>query len=139
MGSYLQILALVVFGIILLWFGYSLIFGRLSFIFSKNKKLKKNDNHKGEPGDPQVCPVCSIRLERGAQVKTIAFPSFSGSKDRMMHIRGCISCLENGVPRRCPVCGIELSLSDFLIARMFDRPNKRSHIHVLGCNHCRKT
>ena len=141
MGSYLQVLALVVFGIILLWFGYSLFFGRLSFIFSKkssSKKRGKKDDYKGNPGDPQVCPVCSIKLERGDQVKTIAFPSLSGSIDRMMYIRGCISCLENNVPRRCPICRIDLSLSDYLIARMFERPNNRSHVHVLGCNHCKK-
>jgi len=139
MGSYLQVLALVVFGIILLWFGYTLFFGRLSFLFSNLKKREKNDNEKGEPGGPQVCPICSIRLDRREQVKTVVYPSLSGGKDRTIHIRGCINCLEKGVPRRCPICGVDLELSDFLVARMFDRPNTRSHVHVLGCNHCKKT
>ena len=141
MGSYIQILVLVFSGIVLLWFGYSLFFGRLSFIFSKrpsSKKREKKGNYKGEPGDPQVCPVCSMKLERGEQVKTIAFPSLSGGKDRLMYIRGCFSCLENNVPRRCPICGINLALSDYLISRMFERPNRKKHVHVLGCNHCRK-
>jgi hypothetical protein len=141
MGSYLQILAFVVFGIVLLWFGYSLFFGRLSFIFSKkssSKKHEKKDNNKGKPGDPQVCPVCSVRLKRGEQVKTTAFPPLSGSIDRMMYIRGCINCLENNMPRRCPICGIDLDINDYLVARMFERPNRRSHVHVLGCNRCKK-
>jgi hypothetical protein len=32
-----------------------------------------------------------------------------------------------------------MSLDDFLIARMFERQFQKNHIHVLGCNHCRKT
>jgi hypothetical protein len=32
-----------------------------------------------------------------------------------------------------------LELSDYLISRMFERPNRHNHVHVLGCNHCRKT
>jgi len=141
MGSYIQILALIVSGIVFLWFGYSLFFGPLSFIFSKRLSLKKNEkkeNYRGEPGDPQVCPVCSIKMGRGELVKTITFPSLSSNRDRLMYIRGCISCLENNVPRRCPICRIDLTLNDYLIARMFERPNNRSHVHVLGCNHCKK-
>jgi hypothetical protein len=28
---------------------------------------------------------------------------------------------------------------DILVARMFERPRRRSHVHVLGCSRCRKT
>jgi len=141
MGSYIQILALVVCGIILLWFGYSIFFGSLSPFYPGGffgKGWKKKENIKGEPGDPQVCPICSIKLERGELVKSLAFPSLTGGRDRLMYIRGCFSCLNNGLPRRCPVCGTGLGVKDYLISRMFERPNNRNHVHVLGCNHCRK-
>jgi len=142
MGDYIQILALTVAGLILLWFGYQLFFGSLSSFFPAGhpwKKWGKKKNIKGEPGDPQVCPICSIKLDKGEMVKTLAFPSITGGRDRLMYIRGCYNCLKNNVPRKCPVCGENLSVNDFLISRMFERPNKHNHVHVIGCNHCRKT
>jgi len=142
MGEPLQILVLIVIGVILLLFGYSLFFGRMSPLYLKlfswkksNKKKKKN--HKGKPGDPQVCPICSMKLDRGDLVKSLAFPSMTGGRDRLMYIRGCFTCLERSVPRRCPICGLELSLEDYLVTRMFERSNNRNHVHVLGCNHCK--
>ena len=143
MGDFIQTLALIISGIILLWIGYALFFGPKSpfyhgwFLFRKNKKEEKKKNQKGEPGDPQVCPICSMRLDKGDLVKSLAFPSMSGGKDRLMYIRGCFYCLKTNVPRRCPICGLELSLEDYLVTRMFERPNNRSHVHVLGCNHCK--
>jgi len=135
MGAYIQILALVVAGIVLLWIGYSLFFGKASpffpFFFAK-----KQENLRGKPGDPQVCPICSIKLYKGDLVKSFAFQS-SGGKDRIMYIKGCFSCLEHGVPRRCPICKKSMTLEDYLISRMFERPNKKPHIHIIGCNHCR--
>jgi hypothetical protein len=140
MGDYIQALALIIAGILLFWFGYSLFFGTLSpfypgwFPWSKWGKKK---NYKGQPGDPQVCPICSMKLDRGELVKSLAFPSISGGSDRLMYIRGCFTCLERDVPRHCPVCGLELSLDDYLVSRMFERPNSRNHVHVLGCNRCK--
>jgi len=142
MGSYIQVLALVVSGIVLVWFGYSLFLGPLSPFYPGlffRKGWKKKENIMGEPGDPQVCPVCSIKLERGELVKSLAFPSITGGKDRLMYIRGCYSCLHSNLPRRCPICGINLGVNDYLISRMFERAANRSHVHVLGCNHCKKT
>jgi hypothetical protein len=140
MGDYIQVLALIVAGILLFWFGYSLFFGPMSPFYPgwfPWSKWGKKENDKGTPGDPQVCPICSFKLDKGEKVKTLAFPSMSGGRDRMMYIRGCYTCLNNNVQRRCPVCGIELGLDDYLVARMFERSNTRNHIHVLGCNHCK--
>jgi len=143
MGDFIQTLALIIAGVILLWIGFALFFGPKSpfypgwFSFRKNKNKKKKKNQKGEPGDPQVCPVCSMKLDRGDLVKSLAFPSLSGGKDRLMYIRGCFYCLKKNVPRRCPICGLELSLEDYLVTRMFERPNNRNHVHVLGCNRCK--
>jgi len=138
MGTFLQTFLLVAVGIILLWFGYTIFFGPLSPFYPNWLPWRKKQNIRGEPGDPQVCPICSYRLERGDLVKSLAFPSMSGGRDRLMYIRGCFTCLEKDVPRRCPICGADLDVSDYLISRMFERPNRHNHVHVLGCNHCRK-
>ena len=142
MGEYIQVLVLVIAGIVLLWFGYSLFFGSLSPFYPGRffwRNWKKKENIKGDVGDPQVCPVCSIKLERGELVKSVAFPSLTGGKDRLMYISGCFSCLNRNLPRQCPVCGSNLSVSDYLISRMFERSNRHNHVHVLGCNQCRRT
>jgi len=135
MGAYIQILALVVAGIVLVWFGYNLFFGKASpffpFFFAKKQKSLR-----GKPGDPQVCPICSIKLIRGDLVKSFAFPT-AESRDRLMYIKGCYSCLEHDMPRKCPICKKKMTLEDYLIARMFERANKKPHIHILGCNTCR--
>ena len=143
MGTYIQILALVTVGIILLWIGYSLFLGPLSPFFPgffpwRNWK-KKGSDYKGQPGDPQVCPLCSIRLDRGELVKTLAFPSISGGADRLMYIRGCYSCINNNLPRQCPICGSGLSTNDYLISRMFERRHSKNHVHIIGCNQCKRT
>ena len=143
MDLFFQIFSLVVAGIILLWIGYSLLIGKLSPFypgwFPWGKWKKKAESYKGTPGDPQVCPVCSTKMFRGRLVKTVAFPSVTGGADRLMYIRGCKSCLEHDLPRKCPICGISLYPEDHLVARMYERPRQLNHVHVLGCNHCRKT
>jgi len=99
---------------------------------------KRKGSIRGRPGDPQICPVCSIVMLRGELVKTIAYATGVRGKDYLVHVKGCYSCLENDLPRCCPICKHKMSVNDYLVARMFDRPNKKNHMHVLGCNHCRK-
>ncbi|MDR1869184.1 MAG: DUF3185 family protein [Treponema sp.] len=139
---FVQTFSLIVAGIILLWFGYTIFFSPLSPFYPgwfPWRDWRKKKNVMGAPGDPQVCPVCSMKLDRGELVKSVAFPSLTGGRDRLMYIRGCFSCLERAVPRRCPVCGTDMDINDYLICRMFERPGGRNHVHVLGCNHCKKT
>ena len=140
MGDYIQILTLIVAGILLFWFGYSLFLGPWSPFYPgwfPWSKWGKKASDKGTPGDPQVCPICSMKLDRGELVKSLAFPSMSGGRDRLMYIRGCYTCLNTNIARRCPICGLELGFEDYLVCRMFERPNNRNHVHVLGCNHCK--
>ena len=140
MGMYLQILAFVILGIFFLWLGYSLFFGRFSpmpFGFLKYKE-PEYDKEKGKPGEPQVCLVCSRKLSKGEHVKTIAYPSGASKISRLIYVNGCTNCLNNDFIRQCPICGIDMSLTDYLVARMFERRSK-NHVHVLGCNHCKKT
>ncbi len=135
MGSYIQSLILVIIGMLLLWFGYSLFshLARQSSLSGQRKKKKTAEE--SFPGAPRTCPVCSARLERGERVKSSAFPSMGGA-DRLMHISGCPYCLEGSRVRSCPVCGDLLKSEEVLIARMFEKPG-RSHVHVLGCSKCR--
>ncbi|MDR1318999.1 MAG: hypothetical protein LBJ90_05190 [Treponema sp.] len=139
MGTYLQILAFVLIGVALLWFGYTLFIGPLAGIRRVwRQRPKPPRKGTGFPGDPQVCPVCSARLDKKYLVKSLAFPSLTGGKDRLMHIRGCVYCMNGSRPRVCPVCGAHLGEDDILVARMFERPHRRSHVHVLGCSRCKK-
>jgi hypothetical protein len=160
MEVYLQLLSLIFAGILLLWFGYTMIFGQRDknhfqklnndeqqlgqswqqrenhFQKLSNYGQQQSGNEAPSPGDPQVCPVCSSKLPKGDQIKTLAFPSITGGKDRQMHINGCVYCMEGDSDRNCPVCKKTISKKDILIARMFHRPLRRPHVHILGCNQC---
>jgi len=134
----MHILLMIIFGIVLLWFGYYLFFGPPS-PFYPSLPWSKKKKFKGSPGDAKVCPVCSMLMLKRDLLKTVVFPPSSGGNvDRIMYIKGCFSCLNNNVPRQCPICKTKLSVEDFLVARMFERPFTKNHVHVLGCNRCRK-
>jgi len=137
---YLQILILTTVGVVLLWLGYSMLIGpfnkiQLIWLWWPRRKLRRKT---GSPGDPQVCPVCSKVLKRGELVSSHAYPSLSGGRDRLMNIRGCPYCLEGRRLRRCPVCRAFLRYNEHLVTRMFERPNSRNHVHVLGCSRCKR-
>jgi len=128
---------LIIVGILLFWFGHFLFFGPLSPFYPympwNRKKVLR-----GKPGDPQICPICSMVLFQGELIKSVAFPGTRGSIDRMMHLKGCISCLHGDLPRRCPICRTTMSKEDFLVCRMFERNFQKNHVHILGCNQCKK-
>jgi hypothetical protein len=137
MQEYLQLLTFVVVGVALLSFGFTLFVGHWG-----KMRLNREDPLKGlsrvSSSDPQSCPICSSKLKKGDLVKTLAFPSITGGKDRLMHIRGCAYCINGGIERNCPVCGVSLALDDILVARIFERPHHRAHVHIIGCNKCRR-
>ena len=139
MREYIQILGLVIIGVFLLWFGYSLFFGQHAKTHSERErqgKLRKMGTI--VPETPQTCLICYSKLEKGDLMKTLAFPSISGGLDRLIHIQGCLYCLGGELARKCPVCGASISINGFLVARMFERRFRRPHVHVLGCSRCRK-
>jgi hypothetical protein len=137
MGTYIHIFILIIGGILLFWLGYFLFLGPPSPFYPFLPWSKKK-RHNGKPGDPQICPVCSMEMLKGDLIKTTAYPNSNGGIDRLMYIKGCYSCLENDLPRKCPICGAKLSLDDFLVSRMFERSFQKNHVHILGCNKCRK-
>ena len=141
MKQIFEVLIFVILGVILLWFGYSLFIGVGIPAFGGISRARRRRNLKPRgtslPGEPQTCPVCSAKLYEGELVKSLAFPSLNGGKDRFMHIRGCVYCLRGNRDRVCPVCGLVLKDSEILISRLFERPGRRSHVHVLGCTRCK--
>ena len=141
MKHILDVLIFVIIGVALLWFGYTLFFNIGIPVFGVFGRPRRSHGRKprgvGMPGDPQTCPVCSAKLYEGQLVSSAAFPSLNGGKDRFMHIRGCSYCLRGDRQRVCPVCGIVLQGNEILISRLFERPGRRSHVHVLGCTRCR--
>ncbi|MCL2006918.1 MAG: hypothetical protein FWG77_02415 [Treponema sp.] len=138
MNNALQLFIFVIVGVILLWFGSTLFTSVIMPVFGggKREKLLKSIDERS-PGDPQTCPVCSAKLNEGQLVSSTAYPSLNGGKDRFMHIRGCVHCLIGGRNRVCPVCGVILMGDEILVSRLFDRPGKRSHVHVIGCSNCK--
>jgi len=141
MKHILEFLIFTVMGVILLWFGYTLFFSVGIPALGGIGRSRRRRGHKPRgismPGDPQTCPVCSAKLGEGELVSSCAFPSMNGGKDRFMHIRGCIYCLQGDRNRVCPVCGLILKDDEILVSRLFERPGRRSHVHVLGCTRCR--
>jgi hypothetical protein len=91
-----------------------------------------------DPGGLMICPLCLFRMDNSEMIKTTAFPPMTpDAKDRLMHIHGCVYCMDGKRERICPVCGKAIGVKDFLVARIFDRSVRRSHVHVLGCTQCR--
>ena len=141
MKQFFDVLIFLVIGVILIWFGYTLFFemGIPVFGGAGRGRRRKNLKPRGTsmPGDPQTCPVCSAKLDEGQLVKSAAYPSLNGGRDRFMHIKGCVYCLRGDRDRVCPVCGIILQGEEILVSRLFERKGRRSHVHVLGCSRCR--
>ena len=141
MKLFLEILTFVIIGVALFWLGLTL-FAKLGihprWWGTKKHKGKKTEADDSPDGLNKTCPVCSKKLSSGELVSSAAFPSTKGSKDRLMHIKGCVYCLEGDRKRVCPVCGTVLEVNEILVARLFKRTGRRSHIHVIGCTHCKK-
>ena len=137
MRQFLEIFIYTMTGVALLWFGYTLFISAGIPGWSGLPRARRKPRGAGIPGEPQICPVCSARLNEGELVRSSAFPSLNGGKDRFMHIKGCLYCIRGDRSRVCPVCGIILKDNEILISRMYERPGRRAHVHVLGCTRCR--
>lgn len=98
----------------------------------------------GPEADNRPCPLCEMKLPRGERVHSVIY---SRGEDRLMNIHGCPWCYP-GHPagfrrpdppreRRCPSCGTRLKEDGFAVARVFERPGRKMHVHVLGCPVCR--
>jgi len=89
------------------------------------------------------CPLCRSLLSRGERVHSVVF---SRGEDRLMNIYGCPYCYRDHPAgsrsslkeRYCPSCGTLLKEGSFAVARVFERPGRKPHVHVLGCPVCRR-
>lgn len=130
--SSFYVIFLVFVGILLLVLAY----GMFSPSYKKAGQ-KKPSRQRGKIGDSGVCPVCGTQLVNGAQIKSALFP---GKTDRICHIFGCPYChpfTEESIQRTCPVCHKKVPQEEYLFARLFERPNQKRHVHILGCKNCR--
>ena len=95
------------------------------------------------------CPLCGSMLRRGETVHSVVFsgPAYKQAAstkrsrrpdDSIAHLFGCPYChpANESRPRTCPVCSRTVPAGGYVIARMFERPD-RKHVHVLGCTECR--
>ena len=137
MDNNFEIIVVVVIGIILILLFCTLYLPVKLPVFRWGAKQKSSEPREDRPGDRKFCLVCSAKLDEGQLVSSVAYPASKGSKDRLMHIRGCTYCLSGQRERICPVCKIELTEEDHLISRLFERSIRRSHVHVIGCSKCR--
>jgi C4-type Zn-finger protein len=104
----------------------------------------KSADRGAESSSLKTCPICGELLEKGQLVKSIVFQGgvkVGNVSEKASHIFGCPFCYpaNNKNLRICPVCRQLLPLDGYLVARMFERPDReRKHVHVLGCTACRK-
>jgi len=167
MDSNLKLLLYIIIGLLLMWIGYKLFFmfikekkddqelnspdgtsgsgaksgsGGASGSNGASGSGAKPPKYKGtsDSGGLMICPLCLFKMDNSEMIKTTAFPPMTpDAKDRLMHIHGCVYCMDGKRERICPVCGKAIGVNDFLVARIFDRSIRRSHVHVLGCTQCR--
>lgn len=89
------------------------------------------------------CPLCGEHLPRGVKVHSIVYP---GSEFHLMRIHGCPHCWA-GHPapapdhslhrRRCPYCTAEIPENGYVMARVYQKPYRRTHVNVYGCTVCK--
>ncbi len=125
------------------------LFISLLFLVFRNFSSKKQESLRGGRKEPEreghthPCPLCGKALKRGERVHSVIY---SQGEDRLMNIHGCPWCcschpVESRIPlrpRKCPSCGRPLKEGNFAIARVFERPGGKIHVHVLGCPVCRE-
>ena len=135
MGSFLQAVAFSIGGAFLLWLGYRMFSGELTYLHQRKKQRK------AKPNRPKSCPICSTLLSKGELVDTCVFQAWPGSKERVMYVSGCIFCIQGNKARRCPVCREPLDISGHLVSRVREpeQAGYDNHVHIVGCNICRKT
>ncbi len=128
----LYVIFLVIIGVALLIFAYGIFRGS-----DEARRREPKPRERGKPGSPGVCPICGTVLGPGEQIKSAVFP---GAGERLLHVFGCPHChpfAERGIERNCPVCKKKVPAEAYLIARLFERPHAKRHVHILGCVNCR--
>ena len=110
-------------------------------IYLNRKKQARLLAEKKQKSLQQVkCPVCQSGLFKGENIISKVYRP-RNVPDQLCTISGCPHCYpgtEPGVRRSCPVCHANLAADEALTARLFNKSVSKSHVHILGCPHCRK-
>ena len=110
-------------------------------IYLNKKKQARLLAEKKQKSLQQVkCPVCQSGLFKGENIISKVYRP-RNVPDQLCTISGCPHCYpgtEPGVRRTCPVCHANLAADEALTARLFNKSVSKSHVHILGCPHCRK-
>ena len=110
-------------------------------IYLNRKKQARLLAEKKQKSLQQVkCPICQSGLFKGENIISKVYRP-RNVPDQLCTISGCPHCYpgtEPGVRRTCPVCHANLAADEALTARLFNKSVSKSHVHILGCPHCRK-
>ena len=125
-----------------------LIFSALSYFSWRNHNkseqrrfVDKMRTQTDESGVVQFvrCPVCNIPLMKEENLVSKVFRPMTTGHQRMT-VLGCPHCYpvaKPGTNRVCPVCKKPLKPNGYLIARLFNKPDKK-HVIITGCTGCLK-
>ncbi|QTQ17101.1 hypothetical protein [Treponema parvum] len=87
-----------------------------------------------------VCPLCQMSLHTGENLYSKVYRPMT-VPDQRCTVSGCPYCYPKCAPnlkRICPVCHKAVPSNGYLIARLFNKPDGKKHVHVLGCTECFK-
>jgi uncharacterized protein with PIN domain len=114
----------------------------------KNSDGRPGGDSEKPDGDPDFipkgsdCPLCGEHLPRGTRVHSVVFP---GKEFDLMRIYGCRHCWSGhsaaAAPeaihtRRCPYCNDEIPENGYVMAQVYRKPYRKTHVHVYGCTVC---
>ena len=86
------------------------------------------------------CPLCNTPLAKNEDMFSRIYRPMN-TPDQRMTVHGCPHCYpscEAGVKRICPVCGKQVGIDGYLIARLFNRSEGKKHVMITGCTECYK-
>ena len=108
----------------------------------REKKYKK-EYLEEEKRALNICVMCKSFLYPYQRMhsKILEYQNKVGTlKESIAYMYGCPHCdpreIMGSKKRNCPICKRKLKAEDHVIARFFERPNKK-HIHIIGCSICK--
>ncbi|MCD6343824.1 MAG: hypothetical protein J7L76_08555 [Spirochaetaceae bacterium] len=113
----------------------------------KNREGGRPGNSRRTDSPPEEggtdCPLCGEHLPRGTRVHSVLFP---GKEFDLMRIYGCRHCWEGHASadlsgslnsRQCPSCGETIPEGGYVMAQVYSKPYRKTHVHVYGCTVCK--
>lgn len=131
---------------IIIAFFLVIAFSTLVFLL---RKVKKRVNHSAEKQSTSEtvkkrdCPLCGGLLDSGQMVHS---EIFLGRKFDLMRIYGCPHCQPGETlslsktefrERRCPYCKKVIPLDGYVMAQVYKKSGRKTHVHVYGCTSCK--